>query len=81
MGEKAKIFKARSLHGNRSCRCRGHQRGGQCALPGEVSVGAIKLVRSQDRDEAGGEVSRGHRRSLDPTEGPNRRGGKETQPS
>jgi hypothetical protein len=44
MGEKASIFKARGLHGNRSCRCRGHKRGGQCALPGEISGFAIKLA-------------------------------------
>ena len=80
-GEKANIFKARCLHGSHGRRCGGHKRGGQCALPGEVSGFAIKLGGSKGPDEEAGEVSRSHRRSLDPTEGPNRTGGKETHPS
>jgi hypothetical protein len=49
--------------------------------PGKVSGFAIKLGGSKGPDEEAGEVSRGHSRSLDPTEGPNRTGGKETHPS
>jgi hypothetical protein len=81
MGKKANIFKARCLHGNHGRRCGGHKRGGQCALPGEGSGFAIKLGGPQGPDEEAGEVSRGHSRSLDPTEGLNRTGGKETHPS
>ena len=81
MGEKANIFKAQSLHGSHGRRCGGHKRGGQCALPGEVSGFAIKLAGSKGPDEEAGEVSKSHSRSLDPTEGLNRTGGKETQPS
>jgi hypothetical protein len=79
--EKANIFKVQSLHGGHGRRCGGHKRGGQCALPGEVSGFAVKLAGSQGPDEEAGEVSRGHSRSLDPTEGLNRTGGKETHPS
>ncbi len=44
----------------RGRRCGGHKRDGHCALPGEVSDGAIKLARSKGCDDAAGEVSRGH---------------------
>ena len=55
----------------RGRRCGGHKRDGRCALPGEVSDGAIKLAHSQGWDDADGEVSRGHSsRVID--EGPNR---------
>lgn len=55
----------------RGRRCGGHKRDGHCALPGEVSDGAIKLAHSQGWDDADGEVSRGHSsRAID--EGPNR---------
>ena len=67
MGEKANIFKARCLHGNHGRRCGGHKRGGQCALPGEISGFAIKLARSQGWDEEAREVSRSH--SRPPREG------------
>ena len=58
--KRAKRLKVRCLHGSQGRRCGRHKRGGQCALPGEVSGGAIKLARSRGRDEATGEVSRGH---------------------
>lgn len=55
----------------RGRRCGGHKRYGHCALPGEVSDGAIKLAHSKGWDDADGEVSRGHSsRAID--EGPNR---------
>src|SRR5665811_940872 len=44
----------------RGRRCGGHKRYGHCALPGEVSDGAIKLAHSKGWDDADGEVSRGH---------------------
>ena len=79
--EKANIFKVQNLHGSHGRRCGGPKRGGQCALPGEVSGFAIKLAGSKGPDEEAGEVSKSHSRSLDPTEGLNRTGGKETCPS
>ena len=55
----------------RGRRCGGHKRDGHCALPGEVSDGAIKLAHSKGCDDAAGEVSRGHSsRAID--EGLNR---------
>jgi hypothetical protein len=55
----------------RGRRCGGHKRDGHCALPGEVSDGAIKLAQPKECDDADGEVSRGHsNRAID--EGPNR---------
>jgi len=69
MGAKANVFQARSLSGNPVGKCRGHKRGGQCALPGEISDFAIKLAASQGADEEAGEVSRGHSRSFDRPKG------------
>ena len=36
LDEKANIFKVRYLYGKFGCRCGGHKREGECALPGEV---------------------------------------------
>ena len=67
----AKIAKVQFLHGNRGRRSGGHKREGQCALPGEVSGGAIKLAQPKGCDDANREVSRGHSsRAID--EGLNR---------
>jgi hypothetical protein len=60
MDEVAKIAKVRFLHGSRGRRSGGHKREGQCALPGEVSGGAIKLAQPKGCDDADREVSRGH---------------------
>ena len=69
--ERAKRLKVQFLHGSHGRICGRHKRGGQCALPGEVSDRAIKLARSQGRDDAIREVSRGHNsRAID--EGLNR---------
>ena len=69
--EVATIGKVQFLHGSRGCRSGGHKREGQCALPGEVSSGAIKLAQPKGRDDADREVSRGHSsRAID--EGLNR---------
>jgi hypothetical protein len=56
--------KVRYLHGSCGSKCDGHKRGGQCAIPGEISDGAIKLACPRGRDEAAGEVSRSHSRSA-----------------
>ena len=57
-------FKVQFLHGSCGSICGGHKRGSQCALPGEISGGAIKLARSKGCDDAVGEVSRSHSRPL-----------------
>jgi hypothetical protein len=58
--EKAQRFKVQNLHGDCGSICGGHKRGSQCALPGEISAGAIKLAWPRGCDDAVGEVSRSH---------------------
>ena len=60
MDEAAKIAKVQFLHGSRGRISGGHKQEGQCALPGEVSGGAIKLAHPRGCDDADREVSRGH---------------------
>ena len=71
MDEVAKIAKVRFLHGSRGRRSGGHKQEGQCALPGEISDGAVKLAQPKGCDDTVREVSRSHSsRGID--EGPNR---------
>ena len=67
--EGANRLKVQFLHGSCGSKCGGHKRGGQCALPGEISGGAVQLGRSQGRDDAAGEVSRGHSSGSDSSKG------------
>jgi hypothetical protein len=67
--ERANILKVQCLHGSCGSRCDGHKRGSQCALPGEISDGAIKLAHPQGWDDAAGEVSRGHSSRSDSMKG------------
>ena len=73
--KKANIFKVQYLHGRRARRCGGHKREGGCALPGEICPPATaerKVATGTERRRDGrAEVSRGHSRSADRTEGPN----------
>lgn len=62
--EKAKRFKVQNLHGTHGRISDRHKWGRGCALPGEISGGAIKLARSQGWDDGAREVSPGHSRSL-----------------
>jgi len=63
--------KSSTCTATRRRRCGGHKRDGHCALPGEVSNGAIKLAHSKGCDDASGEVSIGRSsRAID--EGLNR---------
>jgi hypothetical protein len=48
LDEKAIIFKVRYLYGKYECKCDGHKREGECALPGEVSCHASVLPLSGD---------------------------------
>ena len=36
LDKEAKIFKVRYLYGERACRCGGHKREGESAIPGEI---------------------------------------------
>ena len=67
--KRAKRLEVQFLHGSHERRCGRHKRGGQCALPGEVSGFAIKLARPKGRDDEAGEVSRGHSSRSDSTKG------------
>ena len=59
LGEKANIFKARILSGKHGCRCGGHKREGERALPGEVCRSALSYCR---RETVGG-VGRSQQRA------------------
>jgi len=69
--EKANIFKVPYLYGRHGRICGGHKREGECALPGEVCRPAASASAVKRRREGSVEVSRGHSRSFDRTEGPN----------
>ena len=74
--EKAYIFKVRYLYGRYVRICGRHKREGECALPGEVSMfvsryGDYLTTVTATLLEEHGEVSRGHSRSIDRTEGLN----------
>ena len=45
LDEKADIFKVRYLYGKIVCRCGGHKREGESALPGEVCNFAMSYCR------------------------------------
>ncbi len=70
--KEAIISKVQYLTGRHVRKCGGHKREGGCALPGEVChlvpYGTSGVVRHCD---VMAEVSRGHSRSLDRTEGLN----------
>ena len=45
--EKALIFKVRYLYGEFDCRCGGHKREGESALPGEICNFALSYCRRE----------------------------------
>lgn len=45
--EKAIFFKVQSLYGRHARRCGGHKREGECAIPGEISGSAARLLPSR----------------------------------
>ena len=72
--EEAYIFKVRNLYGRHVRICGGYKREGGCALPGEVSMcvshnGEYMTTETETLLDKHGEVSRGHSRSIDRTEG------------
>jgi hypothetical protein len=69
--EKANIFKVRYLYGRHGRICGRHKREGGRALPGEVCRTALSATTVERRRDGSAEVSRGHSRSIDRTEGPN----------
>ena len=71
LDEEATIFEVRYLYGKHGRICGRHKREGECALPGEVcrpALSATDIARCRD---GSAEVSRGHSRCIDRTEGPN----------
>ncbi len=58
--KRATRLEVQFLHGSCGSRCGGHKRGSHCALPGEISGGAIKLAEPKGWDDAVREVSRSH---------------------
>ena len=74
--EEANIFKVRYLYGRHGRICGRYKREGGCALPGEVSMfvshyGEYMTTVTETLLDEHGEVSRGHSRSIDQTEGLN----------
>jgi len=65
VGEKAKIFKARYLHGNGGRRCGGHKCEGRAHYPGRSVRLPLASAAVRWRD-GWTEVSRGHTRRFDP---------------
>jgi len=49
LDEKALIFKVQYLYGKLGCRCGGHKREGESALPGEVCNCALSYRRREAR--------------------------------
>ena len=66
LDEKAFTFKVRYLYGKLGCRCGGHKREGESALPGEVCDFAVRLLSSRGGGMKLPEVSRGHSRFIRP---------------
>ncbi len=64
MGEKANIFKAQYLHGNRGRICGGHKREGRAHYPGRSVVLPCEATAFERMRDGAAEVSRGHSRLL-----------------
>ena len=70
LDEKANIFKVRYLYGKLDCRCGGHKREGESALPGEVCNFAKWLLSSRGEGMKLQKSAEGIVGSFDRTEGP-----------
>lgn len=71
LDEKALIFKVQYLYGKLGCRCGGHKREGESALPGEVCNFAARLPSSRGEGMKLQKSAEGIVGSFDRTEGPN----------
>jgi hypothetical protein len=71
LAEKAFTFKVRYLYGKLGCRCGGHKREGESALPGEVCNFAVRLLSLRGDGRKLQKSAEGIVGSIDRTEGPN----------
>lgn len=71
LDEEAQIFEVRYLYGKLGCRCGGHKREGESALPGEVCNFAVRLLSSRGERMELQKSAAGIVGSIDQTEGPN----------
>jgi hypothetical protein len=71
LDEKADIFKVQYLYGKIVCRCGGHKREGESALPGEVCNFAARLLSLRGDGMKLQKSAEGIVGSVDRTEGPN----------
>ena len=71
LDERAHIFKVQYLYGRFGCRCGGHKREGESALPGEVCNFAVRLLSSRGGGMKLQKSAEGIVGSFDRTEGPN----------
>ena len=71
LDEEALIFKVQYLYGKLGCRCDGHKREGESALPGEVCNFAERLLSLRGDGTKLQKSAEGIVGSFDRTEGPN----------
>jgi hypothetical protein len=71
LDEGAYIFKVRYLYGKLGCRCGGHKREGESALPGEVCNFAKELLSLRGDGKKLQKSAEGIVGSFDRAEGPN----------
>ena len=71
LDEKAQLFKVRYLYGEIVCKCGGHKREGESALPGEICNFAFELLSLRGDGMKLQKSAEGIVSSFDRTEGPN----------
>ena len=71
LDEKAFTFKVRNLYGKLGCRCGGHKREGESAIPGEICNFAVRLLSSRGDRTKLQKSAEGIVGLFDRTEGPN----------
>ena len=71
LDEKAYIFKVQYLYGKLGCRCGGHKREGESAIPGEICNFAFELPSPRGGGKKLQKSAEGIVGSVDRTEGPN----------
>ena len=71
LDERADIFKVQYLYGKFGCRCGGHKREGESALPGEICNFAVRLLSLRGEGMKLQKSAEGIVGSVDRAEGPN----------
>ena len=69
--ERANVFKVQYLYGTIVCKCGGHKREGESALPGEICNSAFELLSLRGDGMELQKSAEGIVSSFDRTEGPN----------